>query len=36
MMYECPTTQPMSEVVNMVSPASPQKMRFIDEASATA
>jgi len=36
MMYEWPTTQPMSEVVNIVSPGSPQKMCFIDEASATA
>src|SRR5712692_6948146 len=36
MMYESPTTQPMSEVVNMVSPASPQKRCFIDAVSATA
>src|SRR3989442_15068379 len=36
MMYECPTTQPMSEVVNIVSPASPQKRCFIDAVSATA
>src|SRR5262245_13904949 len=36
MMYEWPTTQPMSEVVNMVSPGLPQKMCFIDAASATA
>src|SRR3982751_2915720 len=36
MMYEWPTTQPMSEVVNIVSPGSPQKMCFMDAASATA
>src|SRR4029078_725376 len=34
MMYECPTTQPMSEVVNIVSPGYPWKMYFIDAASA--
>src|SRR6266850_1027236 len=36
MMYECPTTQPMSEVVNIVSPGSPQKRCFIEAVSATA
>jgi len=36
MMYEWPTTQPMSDVVNIVSPGSRQKMRRIDDASATA
>jgi hypothetical protein len=30
-MYECPTTHPMSLVVNIVSPGSRQKMRRIDE-----
>ncbi len=35
-MYECPTTQPMSLVVNIVSPGCRQKMRRIDEVSATA
>ena len=36
MMYEWPTTQPMSLVVNIVSPGPTQKMRRIDDASATA
>ena len=36
MMYECPTTQPMSLVVNIVSPGATQKMSRIDAASATA
>ena len=36
MMYEWPTTQPMSLVVNIVSPGATQKMWRIDDASATA
>ena len=36
MMYEWPTTQPMSLVVNIVSPGATQKMSRIDVASATA
>ena len=34
--YECPTTHPMSDAVNIVSPGFDAKTCFIDTASATA
>jgi hypothetical protein len=34
-MYECPTTHPMSDVQNIVSPGARSKMRRIELASAT-